>query len=127
MDCLVDAIYEHSSAKIAELNERTLFVSVGGDVRDEDVEPFFEILQPLVGQRTRVLIDATYLAEVTLPLRWQILKRIGGHRARVERTAIFGLSPKLETLLWLFFTLSGRRNIRTFLWRHEAENWILES
>jgi hypothetical protein len=44
----------------------------------------------------------------------------------IERTAIYGLSPKLEVLLWIVFSLSRRSNIRTFLWRHEAERWALE-
>jgi hypothetical protein len=122
----VDAIYEHCSASIREVDEHTLFVTVGGDAREEDIEPFFEIFQPLLEELTpvRVLVDATYLRDTTLAVRWGILKRIRANKPFIERSAIFGLTPRLEALLWIVFTLSGRSNIRTFLWRHEAEAWL---
>jgi hypothetical protein len=126
MEAIVDAVYEHSSGKISQLDDQTLYLSVGGDVREGDLEPFFEALEPLVEKRSpaRILIDATYLSETPLPLRWQILKRMRGLGSWVERMAIFGLSPRLEILLWILFTISRREDIRTFLWRHEAESWV---
>ncbi len=125
-------LYEHSSVRINELDEQTLLLQVGGDVREEDVEPFFEALETIVEGRSaaRILVDATYFGETKLRLRWQIVRRlreVREVRERIERTAIYGLSPKLEALLWLVFTLGRRTNIRTFLWRHEAENWVLGS
>ena len=123
----VERLYEHSSATIAELDEQTLYLAVGGDVREEDLEPFFDTFEPLVSERgpVRILVDATYLGETALSLRWQIMKRMSGLRSVVDRMAIFGLSPRLEILLWLAFTLRGREDVRTFLWRHEAESWVL--
>ena len=124
MDCL----YEHASATITELDDRALFLSVGGDVREEDVAPFFDALHEIVVQRrpARILVDATYFGETSLALRWRIVRQLRDFRPLVERTAIYGLSPKLEALLWLAFTLARRTDIRTFLWRHEAENWVLD-
>jgi hypothetical protein len=125
----VEPLYEHSSASIQELDDQTLYLAVGGDVREEDLEPFFETFEPLVNARgpVRILVDATYLGETSLPLRWQILKRMRGLQNAVERMAIFGLSPKLEMLLWILFTLRRREDVRTFLWRHEAESWVQEA
>jgi hypothetical protein len=122
----VDGLYEHCSASIQELDENTLFVAVGGDAREEDVEPFFEIFQPLVMERNpvRVLVDASLLGETTLKLRWLLLGHLRANKPFIERSAIFGLSSRLETLLWIVFSLSGRSNIRTFMWRHEAEAWL---
>ncbi len=122
----VQALYEHSSGTIAEIDEQTLFLRVGGDVRDEDVAPFFEAVEPLVASRSpaRILVDATYLGETSLRLRWQIIKRMRDLRSRVARTAIFGLSPRLEVLLWILFAIRRREDVRTFLWRHEAESWV---
>ncbi len=126
MNRVVNTLYEHCSAMIQELDERTLFLCVGGDAREEDVEPFFEVFQPLVEERTPalILVDATQLKDTTLKLRWEILKRIRANKPFIERSAIFGLSERLETLLWIVFSLSRRTNIRTFLWRHEAETWL---
>jgi hypothetical protein len=126
MTRLVDAIYEHCSASIRELDDHTIAVTVGGDAREEDVEPFFEIFQPLMEELApvRVLVDGTYLRETTLRVRWEILKRLRANKPFIERSAIFGLTPRLETLLWIVFGLSGRSNIRTFLWRHEAKAWL---
>ncbi len=122
----VEGLYEHCSASIRELDENTLFVIVGGDAREEDVDPFFETFQPLVVERNpaRVLVDASRLGETTLKLRWRLLKHLRANKPFVERSAIFGLSPRLETLFWIVFSLSGRSNIRTFMWRHEAEAWL---
>ena len=124
----VDCLYEHSSASVLELNERTLLVRVGGDVRAEDIAPFFEALDGFLAERpgVRVLIDATYFGEAELGLRWHILRRLRTVWNRIDRTAIYGLSPKLEALLWLAFTLGRRTDVRTFLWRHEAEGWVVD-
>ena len=126
MRCDVRALYEHSSGTIAEIDDQTLFLSVGGDVREEDVEPFFEVFGPLVASRapTRILVDATYLGETPLRLRWQLVRRMRGLRSRVARTAIFGLPPRIETVLWVLLALGRREDIRSFLWRHEAESWV---
>jgi hypothetical protein len=126
MDRVVDPLYEHCSATIQELDERTLFLTVGGDAQEEDIDDFFDVFQPLVEERapTRVLVDASRLGETTLRLRWRILQRVRANKPLIERSAIYGLSERLESLLWVVFTLSGRSNIRTFLWRHEAEAWL---
>jgi hypothetical protein len=123
----VQRLYEHSSASISELDDQTLFLAVGGDVREEDVEPFFEALREITQARrpARILVDATYFGETSLRLRWRIARRLRDIRGLVERTAIYGLPPKLEALLWLVFTLAGRSDVRTFLWRHEAQSWVL--
>lgn len=122
----MDALYEHCSASIRELDERTLFVVVGEDAREEDVAPFFETFQPLLEERrpARVLVDASRIAETPLKLRWALLKRGFAHKPLIERSAIFGLPSKLETLLWVFLSLRRGSTVRTFLWRHEAEAWL---
>ena len=122
----VEGLYDHCSASIREIDENTLFVIVGDDAREEDVDPFFETFQPLVEQRSpaRVLVDATRLGRTTLRLRWELVRQLRTTRPLIERSAIFGLSSKLETLLWILFTVSRRSNVRTFLWRHEAEAWL---
>lgn len=122
----MSTLYEHPSASIQELDEQTLFVVVGIDAREEDVEPFFETFQPLLHERTptRLLVDASRLGQTTARLRWELVKRLWTDRPPVERSAIFGLSSQLETLLWIVFSVSRRSNIRTFLWRHEAEAWL---
>lgn len=124
----MEPLFQHASGSIAALDAQTLFLSVGDDLREEDVDPFFEVLSPLVEERrpARMVVDATCLAATTLRLRWQILKRARRLRSRVERTAIYGLPPKLETLLWIVLALVRRRDVRTFLWRHEAEGWVLQ-
>ena len=122
----MDNLYEHCSASIQELDKNTLLVVVGGDAREEDVDAFFETFQPLVEERApaRVLVDASRLGGTTLRLRWVLVRRLRANKLFVERSAIFGLSSRLETLLWIVFSLSGRSNIRTFMWRHEAEAWL---
>ncbi len=122
----MDGLYEHCSASIQEIDKNILFVVAGGDAREEDVDLFFETFQPLVEERTpaRVLVDATRLGGTTLKLRWELVKRLRASKPFIERSAVFGLSPRLDTLLWIVFTLSRRSNIRTFMWRHEAEAWL---
>ena len=119
-------LYEHPSASIQLLDEETLFVVVGVDAREEDVEPFFETFQPLLHERSpkRLLVDASRLGETTVRLRWEVLKRLWSERPSVERSAIIGLPARLETFLWIVFSLSRRSNVRTFLWRHEALAWL---
>lgn len=119
-------LFEHSCACIGAIDDQTLFLRVGGDVRDEDVEPFFEVLGELVEERSpaRILVDATYLGETDLRIRWRIWKALRGLHARVERTAVFGLPPRLEGLLWLALALLRRHDVRSFLWRHEAQRWV---
>lgn len=119
-------LYEHSSARIDEIDDRTLFVRVGGDVRDEDLDPFFELLADLLSARgpARILVDASYLGETEPRLCWRILRRARSLGRRIERTAIFGLPPRLDALLWVGTALLRRRDVRSFLWRHEAQSWV---
>jgi hypothetical protein len=124
----VDPLYEHCSATIEELDERTLYLTIGGDAREEDIDELFDVFQPLVEERTptRILVDASRLSETTLRVRWEVLKRLRGNKPFVERSAIFGLSERLEALLQIVLKLSGRTNIQTYMWRHEAEAWLYQ-
>ena len=124
----MEALHDNYTVSIQELDDAVLFLTVGGAVREEDIDPFFETFQPLLEERTpaRILVDASQLGETDKRVRWQLVKRMRANKPLIERTAIFGLSPRLETVLWILFSLSGRSNIRTFLWRHEAEAWLAD-
>jgi hypothetical protein len=122
----VEALHEHYSVSIQELDNGVLFLIVSGEVREEDIDPFFETFQPMLEERTpaRILVDGSQLGETGRRVRWELVKRMRANKPLIDRTAIFGLPPRLETVLWILFSLSGRSNIRTFLWRHEAEAWL---
>ena len=115
-------------ASIDELEGDVVFVVVGEDRREEDVVPFFESLRPVLEERApaQVLVDASRLGPLSFRMGWTIARRMHGSASFVRRTSIFGLSSWLETALWLLFSVRRKKNIRTFLWRHEAETWLRE-
>lgn len=118
--------YAHRGGSIRELADDAVLLAVGEEAREEDLEPLFEALRPLLEARApaKLLVDASRLAATPLRVRWQVLRNMRAQRSLVARTAVFGLSERLETLLWIALGVSRRRNLRTFLWRHEAETWL---
>jgi len=113
---------------IRELADDVLLLTVGEETREEDLDAFFAALRPLLEARApaRVLVDASRFSGTPLRLRWQMWRRMRAERAWIGRTAVFGLSDRLETLLWVLPVPGRRRNVRTFLWRHEAEEWLAD-
>jgi hypothetical protein len=122
----VSAVYEHTSASICELDDDLIYLRIGLDAREEDVDPLFENFRPLVvgRDRIRVLFDASRLAEAPARVRWEFVRRMVASQRGIARLAIFGLTARMEALLCLAVTLTRRRNVRAFMWRHEAESWL---
>lgn len=114
------------SAIIDEIDEQTLFIRVEGDANESDLDQFFEIVQPLLEERApaRVLIDAARLRDSTLGFRFKLAVRMRANKPLIDRSAIFGLPRRQESVLRVLLRLSGRSNVRTFMWRHEAEVWL---
>ena len=111
---------------IDEIDERTLFIRVDGDADESDLDPFFQVVQPLLEERApaRVLIDAVRLGDSTLGFRLKLAMRMRANKPLIERSAIFGLPRRQHEMLRLLLRASWDANVRTFMWRHEAMSWL---
>jgi hypothetical protein len=113
---------------IEETGEGSLFVKLAGDAKDPDFDEFFEKFQFLLEERApaTVLIDATSLGESSLSLRWKLAMRMKKNREFILRSAVFGLSDRISTVVRIILRASGRTNVKIFETRGDAESWVLD-
>jgi hypothetical protein len=121
-------LVEEARYLIEEIAEGTLFVALAGDAKDPDFDEFFQKFQPLLEARApaKVLIDATHLGASSLSLRWKLAMTMKQNRPYIRRSAVFGLSERLLTVVRIILRASGRNNVKSFAERSEAESWLVE-
>ena len=66
------------------------------------------------------------LGKSSLNLRWKLAMRMKQNRGLIRRSAVFGLSERLTTVVRIILRASGRTNVRIFDTRDAAEKWLLD-
>ena len=114
--------------RIEETADGILLVNLAGDAKDPDFDEFFGKFQHLLEERApaTVSIDAGALGESSLNLRWKLAMRMKQNRGLIHRSAVFGLSERLTTVVRIILRASGRTNVRIFDTRDAAEKWLLD-
>jgi hypothetical protein len=114
---------------VHELPSGILRVTVWGRGSRTDVDELFNAYQPHLEQRSPALTltDVTALDDLELSARWAFAERMRKNRQFVLRSAVIGLRPELEVVLRVLVRVSGRKDLRVFDRREDAEEWLLHA
>ena len=113
--------------RIEELPSGILVTTVWGDGTRDDLEELFGAYQPLLESHApvRTLTDVSQLGDVSWGARWTFAERMKQNRRLIWKSAVIGLSPRLEVVLRVVLRVSGRTDLRTFDSREAAEAWLV--
>jgi hypothetical protein len=113
--------------KLEKLPSGILLVTAWGRGQRVDVEELFAAYQPVLEAHAPALTmaDLTALEDLELSARWAFAERMRKNRRFVLRSAVLGLRPELELVIRVLMRVSGRKNLKVFDDRADAETWLL--
>ena len=113
--------------RIEELPSGILVTTVWGEGTRDDLNALFDAYQPLLEAHApvRTLTDVSGLGDVSWSARWAFAERMKENRRLIDKSAVIGLSPRLEVVLRVVLRVSRRTDLRTFDTRAAAEAWLL--
>lgn len=93
------------------------------------VDGILDQIQGHLEQRApvRYLVGFSGMEDLTLAERWRVADRMRANRRFISRSAIYGLSGKLEFAFRVIVRVSGREDLRAFRSEARAREWLLES
>lgn len=111
-----------------EVDEDVIVATLSGEGDTPDVDEYVAALMPILKLRApaRVLTDATELDDLTMRARWAYAQRMAEHRHLIAKSAVIGLSSRMETVIGLLIRASGRSDLRLFPDRAQAMAWLHE-
>ena len=100
---------------------------VGSDTRP-NIQPILDGIQVHLVELAPVyyLVGFRGMEDLTLSERWVAAKRMRENRYLVTRSAIYGLSSKLAFAFTLMIRVSGRRDLRVFEHKIDAQAWLMD-
>ena len=98
-----------------------------GDMKDENIEPYFEDLMPFIEATTeaeplRVLIDSSRTGKYSAAFRKKLVGLLGA--PRLGKMASVGAKRYSRVLGSFFLKATGRDNLRFFESEEEALVWL---
>ena len=91
------------------------------------LEEVLAMMQPHLEEHAPVLFlnDFSGVADLSLADRWKIASRMKDNRQFIRRSAMFGLAGPMHFAARVVLRASGRKDVRVFDSRQEAEAWLL--
>jgi hypothetical protein len=110
-----------------QVSEGSAAEAVGGDARPDVGAIMDEIQVHLIANAPVLyLVDLSAIGDLALSERWDLAGRMKQNRQYIARSALYGLSSQLEFAFRVIIRVSGRKDLRVFPGRAEAEAWLLE-
>lgn len=111
-----------------QIEDDIVLSTLWGEGDTPDVEEYVAALVPILQMRAPacVLTDATDIEDLTLRARWVYAQKMTEHRRFISRSAVIGLSPRMDVVLRVLVRASGRSDLRVFFSRREAMIWLRE-
>ncbi len=82
------------------------------------------MLKPIAPARS--LMDASKIGDLSMSARWRFAQELKKNRTLVSRSAVYGLSPQLQTIMRILIRASGRTDLRGFPSESAALAWLRE-
>lgn len=111
-----------------EVDDDIVVAKLSGEGDTPDVDEYVRALVPILQLRApaRILTDATELEDLTVRARWAYAQRMAEHRKYIAKSAVIGLSPRMDAVIGLLIRASGRSDLRVFSDRSAAVAWLRE-
>ena len=109
-----------------EIDDGVVVSTLWGEGDTPDVEEYVAALVPILQLRAPacILTDATDIEDLTMRARWVYAQRMTEHRRFLARSAVVGLSPRMDVVLRVLVRASERSDLRVFYSRQEAMAWL---
>lgn len=109
-----------------EIDDGVVVSTLWGEGDTPDVEEYVAALVPILQLRAPacILTDATDIEDLTMRARWVYAQRMTEHRRFLARSAVVGLSPRMDVVLRVLVRASGRSDLRVFYSRQDAMSWL---
>lgn len=109
-----------------EIDDGVVVSTLWGEGDTPDVEEYVAALVPILQLRAPacILTDATDIEDLTMRARWVYAQKMTEHRRFLARSAVVGLSPRMDVVLRVLVRASGRSDLRVFYSRQDAMAWL---